>query len=126
MSHNKYAPYWAAALVIFGGLGLATSWIDLGSFWRGYVLDMVGPAWNYILFRGLFIAKVKNKWTTFFSPIRTVIIFILVSFGIEILQFYEVYESTFDGFDFVAYVSLLIPMFIIDQSIHMSSVRKEN
>jgi len=49
--HDKYAPYWASALFVFGAVGLSTIWIDLGKFWKGYLLDMTGPAWNYILFR---------------------------------------------------------------------------
>jgi hypothetical protein len=55
--HNENAPFWAIALVFLGLLGLSTIWIDLGEFWKGYVLDMAGPAWNYILFRGLYTAK---------------------------------------------------------------------
>jgi len=112
--HDKYAPYWAVALFIFGTVGLSTIWIDLGSFWKGYVLDMTGPAWNYILFRGLFTAKADNVWTRFFTPIRTLIIFLLVCFIIEILQYFKIYDSTFDTWDLLAYCSILIPLFIID------------
>jgi hypothetical protein len=42
--HNENAPFWAIALVFLGLLGLSTIWIDLGKFWKGYVLDMAGPA----------------------------------------------------------------------------------
>ena len=38
--HNDFAPYWAVGLFIFGGTGLATIWIDLGAFWKGYVLEL--------------------------------------------------------------------------------------
>lgn len=94
--------------------GLATNWIDLGTFWRGYVLDMTGPAWNYILFRGRFTARSDNTWTRFFTPCNTVVILIAVCFGIEVAQYFALYEATFDPWDFVAYVSILVPLFLLD------------
>ena len=112
--HNKYAPYWAVVLVMLCFTGLATIWIDLGSFWKGYVLDMTGPAWNYILFRRLFTSYSDNLWSRFFTPVRTFVIWLFVCFGIETLQYFKVYESTFDPWDLVAYVSLLSPIFILD------------
>ena len=112
--HDKYAPYWAIALVVLGGTGLATIWVDLGAFWKGYVLDITGPAWNYILFRGLFTSYTNNVWTRFFTPKRTLTIFLLVCFGIETMQFLNIYDSTFDLWDLLAYVSILIPLFFID------------
>ncbi len=112
--HDKNAPYWAIALLIFGTVGLSTIWIDLGYFWKGYALDMTGPAWNYILFRGLYTAKANNVWTRFFTPNRTLIIFLLVCFMIETLQYFNIYDSTFDLWDLLAYVSILIPIFLLD------------
>ena len=112
--HDKFAPFWAIALVILGSLGVSTNWIDLGDFWKGYVLDMTGPGWNYILFRGLFTAKADNLWTQFFTPKRTFIIFLIACLGIEIAQYFNLYEATFDPWDFLAYISFLLPIFIID------------
>jgi len=111
---DKLAPYWAIGLVILGAIGLATIWIDLGLFWKGYVLDMVGPAWNYILFRGRFTAKTDNIWTRFFTPVKTFSLFVVVAFGIEIMQYFKLYDSTFDPWDLLAYISILLPLFIID------------
>ncbi|MCF8267449.1 MAG: hypothetical protein K9I69_05140 [Ignavibacteriales bacterium] len=112
--HDKYAPYWAAALLILCLTGISTIWIDLGIFWKGYVLDMTGPAWNYILFRGLNTGYADNVWTRFFKPKSTVIIFTSVCILIETLQYFKVYDSTFDPWDFLAYASLLFPVYIID------------
>ena len=112
--HDRHAPFWAIGLFLLGATGLATTWIDFGSFWKGYVLDMTGPAWNYILFRGRFTSKSDNFWTRFFTPWNTVVIFIAVCFGIEGAQYFGVYESTFDPWDFIAYISILIPLFILD------------
>jgi hypothetical protein len=94
--------------------GISINWIDFGYFWKGYILDMTGPAWNYILFRGLFTANKQNVWTKFFTPSHTLIIFLLVCFGIETAQYFELYDSTFDPWDYLAYVSILIPLFLLD------------
>lgn len=51
----------------------------------------------------------------FFTPIKTFIIFVLVCFGIEILQFFNVYSSVFDPRDLLAYVSILVPLFLLDK-----------
>ena len=112
--HDDFAPYWAFGLVVLCGTGLATIWIDLGTFWKGYVLDMTGPAWNYILFRGLFTSQKENAWTRFFTPKKTLFIFLSVCFCIEGAQYLKLYDSTYDPWDLLAYVSILIPLFILD------------
>ncbi len=112
--HNDLAPFWAAGLFILCGTGLATIWVDLGHFWSGYVLDMCGPAWNYILFRGLYTTQTENMWVRFFTPKKTLIIFVVVCFGIEIAQYLKLYESTFDPWDLLAYISILVPLFLLD------------
>ena len=112
--HDKLAPYWATGLFVFCGTGLATIWIDLGDFWKGYILDMTGPAWNYILFRGLFTSYTENAWTRFFTPIKTLSIFLLVCAGIEGAQYFNLYEATYDPWDFLSYVSIMIPLFLLD------------
>jgi len=126
--HDKFAPYWATILIVLCITGLATVWIDLGAFWKGYVLDMTGPAWNYILFRGLFTSYSSNKWTRFFTPVRTLIIFLIVCFGIEAAQYFKLYSSTLDPWDFVAYISLLIPLYSLDsfQANHEQKIMKQN
>jgi hypothetical protein len=112
--HDRRAPYWAVTLVILAVIGLSSGSIDLGAFWKSYGLDMTGPAWNYILFRGLFTGKVDNAWTRFFNPLRTFSIFILVCLIIEAAQYFKLYDATYDPWDFLAYGSLLVPVFLID------------
>jgi len=112
--HDKAAPYWAAALVVIGTIGVSTTFTDFGAFWNGYVLDITGPAWNYILMRGRFRAYANNVWTRFFTPVKTLVIFVFVAYGIELAQFFELYDSTYDPWDLLAYVSLLILLFLID------------
>lgn len=113
-THDDRAPFWAVGLFIFLITGLSTIWIDLGSFWRGYVLDMTGPAWNYILFRGLFTIQANNIWTRFFTAKKTYIIFVGVCILFEGIQYFNLYESTYDPWDFLAYFSILTPLFILD------------
>ncbi len=112
--HDKCAPFWAAALILFVGLGLSTLTFDFGYFWRGYLLDVVGPAWTYILFRGLFTKKMDNAWTHFFTPARTLAVVIGACLVIETLQYLNVYESTYDPWDLLAYCSLVVPLSVID------------
>ena len=112
--HNRFAPYWAVGVFVFCATGLATIWIDLGVFWKSYVLDIAGPAWNYILFRGLFTAYASNSWTRFFTPNRTLIIFLAVCAGIEGAQYLHLYEATYDPWDLLSYVSLLVPLYLLD------------
>ena len=112
--HDKFAPWWAAGLVVLCSTGLATIWTDLGDFWKGYVLDITGPAWNYILCRGLYRNYIENAWTRFFTPYRTLLIFLIVCTGIEIAQYLKLYDATYDPWDFLAYISILVPVFILD------------
>jgi len=123
--HDKFAPFWAVALIVLCGTGLATVCFDLGGFWKGYVLDMTGPAWSYILFRRLFTSYSKNEWIRFFTPKKTVVIFILVAFGIETAQYFRLYEATFDPWDFPAYISILIPLFLIDSCLQGGSRKRQ-
>ena len=94
--------------------GLSTNWINLGPFWTGYVLDMAGPAWVYILFRGLFTQYQDNIWRRFFTPCLSFWLLITISFLIEAIQFAGWYPSTFDPWDMVAYLSILLPLHLLD------------
>lgn len=114
--HNKYAPIWAITLVVLCTTGLSTNWINLGNFWTGYVLDITGPAWSYILFRRLFTSYKENAWTNLFTPKTTFIVIILICFGIETSQYLDLYKSTFDPWDYLAYISIIFPIFLLDSS----------
>jgi len=101
--------------VVLAVTGLSTNWLDLGSFWRGYVLDMTGPAWTYILVRGLYTRWADNAWTRFFTPGRTVLLLLAGAFAVEGMQFLQWYDSTFDPWDLAAYVSVLVPIYLVDR-----------
>jgi hypothetical protein len=49
--------------------------------------------------------------------------------GIEVAQYFNLYEATYDPWDFLAYVVILIPLFLIDVSIYESGkvkLKKKN
>jgi hypothetical protein len=106
---------WKAALLVFGIVGLATGVVRVPGFWSSYVLDLVGPAWNYILLRGLFSKKQPAMLSRFLSPERALILILTVCALVETAQFFELYDARFDPSDFVAYASLLIPCYVIDR-----------
>ena len=91
-----------AGLVLLGTFGLATVWLDFGRVWKGYVLDICGPAWNYILFRGRFTAWTDSRWTRFFQPMRTFALFAAFLVAVEVAQLLELYDATYDPWDFLS------------------------
>lgn len=94
---------------------MSTTWIDGGPFWRGYVLDMTGPAWSYILVRLRYTRWVDHRWTRFFTPNRTVLLVLGSCFAIEGAQYLRLYDATFDPWDLAAYASLLVPAYLVDR-----------
>jgi hypothetical protein len=49
---------------------------------------------------------------------------VAASFAIEGIQYLELYEATFDPWDFAAYISILIPLWIVDQVTYEGSNRR--
>lgn len=116
LAHDRAAPFWAGALVLLAATGLSTNLVDLGPFWRGYVLDMTGPAWTYILARLRYTRWVDNAWTRWFTPDRTFLLAVGACFLIEGIQYLDLYDATFDPLDLVAYLSLLTPAWLLDRT----------
>ena len=114
-NHPGERRFWAASLIILGTNGLATGFYPVAGFWSSYVLDIVGPAWNYILIRGLFAKNQTTFISTFFKPEVALGSIIAACFLIETAQFLNLYEAHFDYFDFLAYISLVVPFYIIDK-----------
>ncbi len=48
---------WKISLILLGIISLSTGLSKRPGFWTSYVLDMTGPAWNYILIRGQYSAQ---------------------------------------------------------------------
>ena len=108
---------WASLVVMLGTISLATGVYRPGGFWNSYVLDMAGPAWNYILLRGLFAPGRRWVLTRFFSPLRALLYVLAVCFVVELMQYFRLYASTFDPLDMIAYISLLLPCYAVDRAL---------
>ena len=101
-------------MVALGTVALATGAFPVAGFWSSYVLDIVGPAWVYILFRGLF-RREPTALSKYFTPEVTVVSFTAICFLIEWAQYLQIYEAHFDPLDLLAYVSVLWPVYFIDR-----------
>lgn len=115
MSQSGEYRYWKVAVIMFGLVSLATGAIQIPGFWSSYVLDIVGPAWVYILIRGLFAKRQPAMLSLLLTPTSALSIIVILSFLIEATQYLKLYEACYDPFDFVAYISLVIPCYGIDR-----------
>ena len=107
--------YWAVSLVVLGTIGLSTGLVSARGFWSSYVLDIVGPAWNYMLLRGLFSKAQPAMLSRFLTPEGTLFLIIAVCGLTEAAQYFQLYEAHYDPYDFLAYVSLFLPCYAIDR-----------
>jgi hypothetical protein len=114
-AHDSERRFWAALLILLCSFGLATGVRPAPGFWSSYVLDMTGPAWGYILLRGLFAKDQQTHLSAFFTPEVTLVFITTACTLIEIAQYLRLYEAHHDPYDFLAYVSLLVPCYVIDR-----------
>jgi hypothetical protein len=89
------------------------------------VLDIVGPAWNYILLRGIYTSKKSGSLFFRLKPDAAALIILAICFLIETAQYFKLYEARFDPYDYLAYVSLLLPVYLIDKYIFAGNYRPE-
>jgi hypothetical protein len=116
---------WASLVVVLGTISLATGVYRPGGFWNSYVLDMAGPAWNYVLVRGLFAEGRRTVLTRFFTPLKALLFVVTVCFVVELMQYFQLYASTFDPVDLVAYISLVLPCYALDRGLLASNTGTE-
>jgi hypothetical protein len=107
--------YWRAALITFGTVALASGLVESPGFWSSYLLDVVGPAWIYILIRELFAKTQPAMLARFVSPEGALAIVTVTCFLIEAAQYFRLYEAHFDPLDLVAYVSLAVSWYVADR-----------
>jgi len=106
--------FWKIALIFLGLTALSTGLVKDSEFWTGYVLDITGPAWCYILIRGRYKENNTSFFGIRFSAWAAFLLILGVCFIVESLQYIELYESTFDPIDYPSYFSLIIVVFSID------------
>ncbi len=80
-------------MVLMGTLGLATCFVRIPGFWSGYVLDIVEPARNYIVIRGLFAQERAGMMSRIFTPEVTLGFIVSVCFLVEAAQYLELYDA---------------------------------
>ena len=109
--------FWKTALITLGSLAILTCFIRISDFVSGYVLDMVGPAMGYILLRVQYTSKQSTFLSFKFTPGLTALLISGICFLIETSQYFNLYDSYFDPWDYLAYISILIPCYLIDRYI---------
>lgn len=107
--------FWKATVIMLGLVSLSTGLLKLSVFWTSYVLDIAGPAWCYALIRGQYKSKDATFLTLKFSPELALIIILGICFIVEIMQFFKIYESTYDPYDFLSYFSGTFVIYLIDK-----------
>lgn len=109
--------FWKTALIILGSLAILTCFIRISDFVSGYVLDMVGPAMGYILLRVQYTSKQSTFLSFKFTLGLTALLISGICFLIETSQYFNLYDAYFDPWDYLAYISILIPCYLIDRYI---------
>jgi len=106
---------WKIALILLGTVGLLSGLIKKPGFWSSYVLDMVGPAWGYILLRVLYTSKSSRFLSLKFTPETAFLSIFSICAVIETSQYFKIYDAHFDPYDYLAYASLLLPIYLLDR-----------
>jgi len=106
---------WKIAIILLGTIALLSGLVKDPGFWSSYVLDIVGPAWNYILLRGLYTSKKSTFMSLKFTPETAAFIILGTCVLVETAQYFKLYDAYFDPYDFLAYVSLLLPCYLLDK-----------
>jgi len=109
------ALFWKVTLILLGTISLSVGILKLGVFWTSYMLDIAGPAWGYVLIRGQYNSANSSFFSVKFSPQLAASVTLGICFLIETGQYFKLYLSTFDPYDYLAYCSLVLPLFIIDK-----------
>jgi hypothetical protein len=113
----KTTIFWKIAVIVLGLTSLSSGLVKGSEFWSGYVLDICGPAWCYVLIR----VQYKNSSSTFlsvkFSPLLALSLITGICFIVEAMQYLEIYQATFDPYDFLAYFSGIFIVFMVDKGL---------
>ena len=113
--NSRIMLFWKIILILSGCTVLATCLIRIPGFWSSYVLDMTGPAMGYILLRVQYTSKESTFLSFRFTPESAALLIFGICFVVETSQYFKLYEAHFDPYDYVAYISLLVPCYLIDK-----------
>lgn len=117
---NKATLFWKVVLIGLGLISLSTGFLKSPGFWWGYVLDIAGPARAYVLLRAQYKAGNSGFLTIRFIPEMTLVIIIAICYLIEAAQYLNIYNAHFDPYDFLEYISGILPVYLVDKLLKFS------
>jgi len=106
---------WKIAIIVLGIVALSSGLVKKPGFWSSYVLDIAGPAWIYILLRCQYSERTTKFMSIRFSPESAVLLVFGMGVVIETSQYFKFYDATFDPYDYIAYLLLLLPCYLLDK-----------
>jgi hypothetical protein len=113
--NDIWTVFWKFLLIFLGLLVLSSGLISSPGFWSSYLLDISGPAMVYVLLRARYKSGNHTFLTLKFSPETALQIVILICFLIETSQYFKLYPSHFDLFDYLAYISGVLVVYVLDK-----------
>ena len=111
---NRSKLAWRSAALFAVATGGITRFVDFEGFIGNYWFDMSFPVFIYIYLR----KTIKSDESHDSSPIHpnlAIIIAIAPAFLLETFQYFNWYKGTFDLIDYLAYLSLVVPAYMIDR-----------
>jgi hypothetical protein len=113
---KKQAKFWKTSVILLGIISLSTGLYKGSGFWSSYVLDIAGPAWGYVLIRAQYRLNSERFMNIRFSPEIAFLVIVGICFIIEAMQFFEIYNSTFDPYDLLSYFSGVLVVYLVDKN----------
>jgi len=120
MIKSKAVRIWKVVLIMLGIVSLSSGLVKSPGFWSSYLLDILGPAWGYVLLRTQYIAGDSGFLSIRFSPEMALTVILIICFLIETAQYFEIYDAHFDPYDYLAYISGILPVYLIDKLVKFS------
>ena len=114
---EKQVWFWKIMVIVLGLISLSTGLLRSSGFWNSYILDITGPAWAYVLVRVQYNSKTDRFLYIRFSPASAFLSIISICVMVEAMQYFRLYNSTFDPLDLLAYLSGTFAVYLIDMSI---------
>jgi hypothetical protein len=116
--------------VLFGAFLVAGALNMTGTaagFATNHLADLVGPAWLYIVFRGLAESGKRNRLGRFLgaTPERAATILFAGSCATEFTQIYwpsGVFSGRFDPLDIAAFAIGLLPLYLVDKNLQARTI----
>ena len=118
--------FWKILLWLLLVLGSSAALVGVPGLWSSYLFDICFPAFLYIHLRGLARGVPAQPWLNSLSPPMTLGLIIGITYLLESLQFLGAYKGYFDPFDYLAYVSVLVPCYVLDTRLTKSNSQKKD